>query len=127
MPGDFVSVKAYLDIPKNVLLVPQEAVIQTDSGKYLFVIDNDKVAHKRDIVAEEEYKTNWIVTEGLKDGEVIAITGLQTMQDGAKVILQSELKAQKAQESDIQEVGKQSFFQKIAKKIKKAVKKILGK
>ena len=127
VPGDFVSVKAYLDIPKNVLLVPQEAVIQTDSGKYLFVIDNDKVAHKRDIVAEEEYKTNWIVTEGLKDGEVIAITGLQTMQDGAKVILQSELKAQKAQESDIQEVGKQSFFQKIAKKIKKAVKKILGK
>ena len=127
VPGDFVSVKAYLDTPRDVLLVPQEAVIQTENGKYLFVIDEDKVAHKKTIVAEEEYRGNWIVTEGLESGDVIATTGLQYMQDGAKVTLHSELKAKKAQEADIQEVGKKSFFHRLSKKIKKAVKKVLGK
>ncbi|MCR4881125.1 MAG: efflux RND transporter periplasmic adaptor subunit [bacterium] len=127
VPGDFVAVKAYLDTPKNVMLVPQEAVVQTENGKYLYVIDKDKIAHKKDVVADEDYKGNWIVTEGLEEGEQVAVTGLQYMVDGGKVTLQSELKAQHAQESEIQEVGKQSFFHKVFKKIKKAVKKILGK
>ena len=127
VPGDFVAVKVYLDTPKNVMLVPQEAVIQTESGKYLFVIDENKVAHKKDITAEEEYKGNWIVTDGIEEGDKIALTGLQYIIDGAKVTLQSDLKAKKAQDAEIEGVGEQSFFQKISKKIKRAVKKILGK
>lgn len=118
VPGDFVAVKVYLDTPKDVMLVPQEAVIQTENSKYLYVIDKDKVAHKRDIEAEEEYKGNWIVTKGLEDGENVAVTGLQYMMDGAKVTLQSELKAAKAKGAN-----KPSFFQKI----KNFIKKILGK
>ncbi len=127
VPGDFVAVKVYLDTPKNVMLVPQEAVIQTESGKYLFVIDENKVAHKKDITAEEEYKGNWIVTDGIEEGDKIALTGLQYIIDGAKVTQQSELKAKKAKDAEIEGVGEQSFFQKISKKIKRAVKKILGK
>ena len=127
VPGDFVAVKAYLDTPKDVMLVPQEAVIQTENGKYLYVIDDKKIAHRRDIVAEEEYKNNWIVTDGITEGEKVALTGLQYMIDGAKVTLVEEIKAKKAQEAEIQEVGKQSFFKKISKKIKNAIKKLLGK
>ncbi len=127
VPGDFVAVKISLDTPKTVIMVPQEAVIQTETGKYLFVIDSDRTAHKRDIIAEEEYKGNWIVTDGLEQGEMIATTGLQYIQDGAKVIFAKDLKAKKAQESDIEPVGKQSFFQKLSRKLKKIIKKILGK
>ena len=127
VPGDFVAVKAYLDTPKDVLLVPQEAVIQTENGKYLYVIDDDKIAHKRDIVADEEYKGNWIVTEGINEGEKVALTGLQYIIDGAKVTLQSELKAKKPQEAEVQSVDKQSFFSKVKKEIKIILKKVLGK
>ena len=127
VPGDFVAVKISLDTPKNVIMVPQEAVIQTDTGKYLYTIDKDNVAHKRDISAEEEYKGNWIITDGLKEGENVALSGLQYIQDGAKVILAKDLRAQKAQEADIKPVGKQSFFQKIGRKFKKIIKKVLGK
>ena len=127
VPGDFVAVKISLDTPKTVIMVPQEAVTQTEVGKYLFVIDKDRTAHKRDIIAEEEYKGNWIVTDGLEIGESIATTGIQYIQDGAKVILSKELKAQRAQEADIESVGKQSIFKKLGRKFKKIVKKILGK
>ena len=123
VPGDFVSVKVYLDTPKDVMLVPQEAVIQTENGKFLYVIDKDKIAHKKDIVAEEEYKGNWIVTGGLEEGDKVALTGLQYIIDGAKVILQSEMKAEKTPETDGQNNDKPSLF----KKIKNWIKKLLGK
>jgi len=120
VPGDYVSVTVTMGKPKQVILVPQEAVIQTETTKYLYVVDEDKIAHTREIAAEEDYNGNWIVTSGLNIGEKIALTGLQYLQDGQEVILQEELKKQGQQN-----LKKTSFFKRIARKMKSAIKKVL--
>ena len=43
VPGDYVSVKIILDTPKTVKMVPQEAVLESADGKYVYVIDKNKV------------------------------------------------------------------------------------
>ncbi|MCQ2958471.1 MAG: efflux RND transporter periplasmic adaptor subunit [Candidatus Gastranaerophilales bacterium] len=127
IPGDYATVKIILDKPRDVILVPQEAVLQTETGKYLYVIDENNKAFKRDIVAEEDYKGNWIVTEGLSDGERVATTGLQFIQEGQPVTINQQAKAEKNAKKEIKGVGKPSFAQKISHKIKRAIKKIMGK
>ena len=127
MPGDYVTVKLILEKPENVLLVPQEAVLESDKGKYVYIIDKDKKALKRIIEVGEEYKGNWIITNGVNEGENVVISGVQKVIEGQEVILISELKAQKNAEKEIRSVGKPSFFTKVARKVKKTVKKIMGK
>lgn len=127
VPGDFVAVRITLDTPKSVLMVPQESVLESEQGKYLYVIDKDKKARKHFIKTEEEYNGNWIVTEGIEVGDKVATTGLQYVQPDAEVVLAAEMRAQQAKDAEIKGVGKPSFFEKAARKIKKVVKEVMGK
>ena len=126
VPGDFVEVTLSLDTPKTVLMVPQEAVLESEKGKYVYVIDKDKKAQIRYVEVAEEYKGNWVLTSGLSIGDKVAISGLQNIRPDAEVVLLQELKAQKAAEAEIKEVGKPSLFKKLGKKIKNSIKKIMG-
>lgn len=127
VPGDYVAVKIILNKPKTVLMVPQESVLESEQGKYLYVIDKDNKARKKFIKTEEEYKGNWIVTEGIEIGDNVATTGLQYIQPDAEVILAAQMRAKQAAEAEIKEVGKPSFFKKAYRKIKKIVKEVMGK
>jgi len=127
VPGDFVAVRITLDTPKSVLMVPQESVLESEQGKYLYVIDKDKKARKHFVKTEEEYNGNWIVTEGIEVGDKVATTGLQYVQPDAEVVLAAEMRAQQAKDAEIKGVGKPSFFEKAARKIKKVVKEVMGK
>ena len=121
VPGDYVSVKLSLNTPKTVLMVPQEAVLESADGKYLYVIDENKIAKKKMITVAEEYKGNWIVVDGVQANDNVAISGLQYIQPEQKVILNAEMKKEKAIKSEVKSVGKPSFFQKLKKKIKKVL------
>lgn len=127
MPGDYVSVKVILEKPESVLLVPQEAVLESEAGKYVYVIDDKKIPSKRLVKVGDEYKGNWIVTDGIQTGEKVAITGLQKIIEGQEVFLASELRAQKAAQKEIKDVGKPSFFKKVARKVKQTIKQVMGK
>ena len=126
VPGDFVEVTLSLDTPKTVLMVPQEAVLESEKGKYVYVIDQNKKAQIRYVEVGEEYKGNWIVLGGLSAGDSVAISGLQNIRPDSEVVLVSDLKAKKAAEAEIKEVGKPSLIKKVSKKIKNSVKKIMG-
>lgn len=127
VPGDYVAVKIILNTPKTVLMVPQESVLESEQGKYLYVIDKDNKARKKFIKTQEEYKGNWIIEEGIEIGDNVATTGLQYIQPDAEVILAAQMRAKQAAEAEIKEVGKPSFFKKAYRKIKKIVKEVMGK
>lgn len=127
MPGDYVSVKIILEKPENVLLVPQEAVLESEAGKYVYLIDDKKIASKRLVKVGDEYKGNWIITDGIQAGEKVAITGLQKIIEGQEVILASELRVQKTAQKEIKSVGKPSFFTKVTRKMKQMIEQVMGK
>ena len=85
IPGDFVNVKVYSNKVIKALAVPQTAVLQDSEGKYLYVIDDENVVHKRKITVSGEKDDNWIVTSGITKEEKFVEIGTVGVRDGLKV------------------------------------------
>jgi HlyD family secretion protein. len=82
----FVRARLQEGVNPNALLVPQQGVTRTPRGDAtaLVVGEGDKV-ETRDIKATQAIGDKWLVTEGLKDGDRVIITGLQKVRPGAQV------------------------------------------
>ena len=119
LPGDFVNVICLLNKPRKVILVPQEAVQESEKGKYVFVIDENKHAQIKYIKVDEEYKKQWIVAEGLEEGDNVVIEGVQSLQPDSEVIFQKDLIKMQKNKSP----KKRSVFSKFISKTKSMLMK----
>ncbi len=97
LPGLFV--KGMLNLAeKEVLLVPHQAAIRDAHGKLrVWVIDEDSTVKPRPITAAGNYRNNWVVANGLSEGEKIVTAGFQKIKPGAKVQVTPPDRAQAAQ------------------------------
>jgi membrane fusion protein (multidrug efflux system) len=78
-PGQYVKVRFQTDLFKDAILVPQQAVSQLQSIYQVFVLtDSSKIA-PRVVKTGARVGSNWIITEGLKPGEKVAIVGSAAM------------------------------------------------
>ncbi|XTZ37419.1 multidrug efflux RND transporter periplasmic adaptor subunit AcrA [Salmonella enterica] len=86
LPGMFVRAKLEEGVNPNALLVPQQGVTRTPRGDATVMVvgEGDKV-EVRNITATQAIGDKWLVTEGLKSGERVIITGLQKVKPGAQV------------------------------------------
>jgi membrane fusion protein (multidrug efflux system) len=84
IPGMFVTGKLHLK-PIEAVIVPQRATMRTPDGNLLVFVVKEGIAKSRSIKAEQTYNDNWVVIEGLEDGEVVILEGYQKVADGAKV------------------------------------------
>ena len=72
---------------ENGILVPQSSVYQIQERSFVYVVDKDNVVHSTEVtVTDANDGKNFIVSEGLKDGDTIVTDGLITLKDGAKII-----------------------------------------
>lgn len=85
IPGDFVGVKVHSNKTIKQMSVPQSAVMQDAEGRYLFVIDENNIAHKRQIQTSGQKGDNWLISSGISEGERFASTGIINVRDGAQV------------------------------------------
>ncbi|MCD8025050.1 MAG: efflux RND transporter periplasmic adaptor subunit [Candidatus Gastranaerophilales bacterium] len=85
IPGDFVNVRVYSNKVLTRIAVPQSAVLQDTSGRYLFVIDENNVAHKRVIVTDGQKDDNWIILSGINADEKFVSSGVMKVRDGITV------------------------------------------
>ena len=85
IPGDFVGVKVYSNKKIKRMAVPMTAVLQDTNGRYLFVIDENNVAHKRSIETDGQQDNNWIIKSGIDKNEKYVETGIIKVRDGVPV------------------------------------------
>lgn len=86
VPGDFVKVIVKAKEPKRVMLIPQSAALNDAQGYYVWGIDSDNKAVRKDIKVSDEINKNWIVEEGLSEGEPFVAKGIQSIRmTGQKV------------------------------------------
>jgi membrane fusion protein (multidrug efflux system) len=83
LPGQYVNVRLTMgDLPK-AWLVSQAAVLRDGTGPYVMVVGSDgKVAQKR-IKTDATQSGNWVVTDGLADGDQIVMSGVLKVKPGA--------------------------------------------
>jgi RND family efflux transporter MFP subunit len=83
-PGMFPKVRLLIQ-HDNILLIPEEAVMEREGEKQVFVVRND-IVHLQKISTGLERGELVEVLSGLKEGEVVVISGQSNLEDGDKVV-----------------------------------------
>lgn len=81
LPGQYVRVRiAQAQIP-NGIVVPQQAVTRGGpQGDTLMVVGADNKPVTRTVKIGSQQESNWIITDGLKEGERVMVDGFQKLQ-----------------------------------------------
>lgn len=66
----------------NVILVPQETVITIQDRNFVYVIDENEQARLTPIQLDGVSNENYIVSEGLKPGDMVILTGFHKIEEG---------------------------------------------
>ncbi|MGX7000669.1 efflux RND transporter periplasmic adaptor subunit [Caballeronia sp. KNU42] len=85
LPGMYVTLTVNFGTQKNVFLIPQQGVQRDTVGAYVLVVNADNKVGRKDVVATDSLGNNWIVTQGLTDGDEIIVTGVQMAREGTQV------------------------------------------
>lgn len=87
LPGMFVRARINEGTQPNAILIPQQGVTRTPRGDATVLIVNDKnQVESRTVVASQAIGDRWLVTEGLKNGDRVIVSGLQKAKPGATVV-----------------------------------------
>ena len=84
-PGQFARLRVAAEERPDAILVPQVAVQELQSAKYVMVVDADNKVSQRTIKVAERYEDSYIVVEGLKAGERVVTEGVQKVRPGMVV------------------------------------------
>jgi membrane fusion protein, multidrug efflux system len=85
VPGMFASVRLAGAADSNVILVPDDAVGNDQSKRFVFVVGADHKAAFREVSLGRDVNGARVVLSGLRSGEHIIVDGLQKVQPGALV------------------------------------------
>ncbi|QNB00929.1 efflux RND transporter periplasmic adaptor subunit [Massilia sp. Se16.2.3] len=81
LPGQYVRVRIAQSQLPNGIVVPQQAVTRGGAqGDTLMVVGPDNKPAPRTVKIASGQGSNWIVTEGLKEGERVMVDGFQKLQ-----------------------------------------------
>jgi membrane fusion protein, multidrug efflux system len=85
-PSEFVRVRFILDVLKNAVLVPSQAVQVSQSGPFVFVVKADNTVDLRPVKPGQRQEGDLTVIEsGVKPDETVVVTGQLALAPGAKV------------------------------------------
>jgi membrane fusion protein, multidrug efflux system len=84
-PGQYVKVRFKAEEIKDAVLVPQQAINQMQSIYMAFVVDDSSKINPRPVKTGPRTGSNWVITEGLKAGEKVALIGNSIIKPGIVV------------------------------------------
>ena len=82
IPGGIVGVLVERGAPQSLLVIPQSAVQLDQAGRYVMVVGADKKVEQRRIVTGVEQGRDIVVTQGLKEGDLVIVEGIQKVHPG---------------------------------------------
>lgn len=85
LPGMYVRARITQAVNEKAIAIPQQAVSRTPSGASVMVVGADNKVAPREVVTNGVDGQNWIISEGLKEGDQVIVEGLQKVQPGATV------------------------------------------
>jgi membrane fusion protein, multidrug efflux system len=83
--GEFVTVMVEGVEPITVLAIPRAAVLSDQQGDYVFIVDAQNKTEQRRIQLGQSTPSTAVVSNGLKEGELVISEGLQRVRPGATV------------------------------------------
>ena len=81
--GMYVTLIVNFGTQNDVILIPQPALQRDTDGAFALVVGTDGKVLRKNVVANDSYGQDWIVTGGLTAGDQVIVTGLQGAHEGA--------------------------------------------
>lgn len=86
LPGMFVRARIDEGVQPDAILIPQQGVSRTPRGDATVLIVNEKSqVEARPVVASQAIGDKWLISEGLKSGDQVIVSGLQKARPGEQV------------------------------------------
>nr|WP_314622587.1 efflux RND transporter periplasmic adaptor subunit [uncultured Noviherbaspirillum sp.] len=85
LPGMYVRARLEQAVNESAITVPQQAVQRDNNGASVMTVGADGKVAPRPIKTGSAQGDKWIVTDGLKQGDVVIVEGLQKVRPGAAV------------------------------------------
>jgi len=84
-PGGYGRVRTAIRIQKDALLIPQRAVSEMQGSYQVAVVDGESKVSIRPVQLGDQVGGQWIITDGLKQGERVVVEGVQKVRPGMQV------------------------------------------
>lgn len=86
LPGTFADVQLPLDIIKDAVVIPTEAIIPVQDGKKVFIANKGMA---KEIMVETATRTDAsiLVLSGLKAGDTVLTSGVMSLKDEAPIVV----------------------------------------
>ncbi len=85
IPGQYIPLRMIVGHQLDALLIPEKALLQTQEGTHVLVVDKDNKVEKRMVTTGASHEHQWIIKQGLKKGERVIAEGLQKVRPGMAV------------------------------------------
>ena len=86
LPGMFGRARLDEGVNNNALLVPQQGITRNPRGDATaMVVGADNKVELRTVTTTQAIGDKWVVTDGLKSGDKVIVTGLQKIKPGVQV------------------------------------------
>lgn len=85
VPGMFARVQLLGEGPYGALLVPDAAISRDQAFRFVYVLDADDVAHRREVEPGRMEAGLRVIRSGLEAGDRVVVSGLQRVREGVKV------------------------------------------
>jgi membrane fusion protein, multidrug efflux system len=80
LPGQYVRARlSQAELPAG-MLVPQQAVTRGSQGDTVIIVGPDGKPGPRPVKIGSQQGTNWVILDGIKEGEQVVVDGFQKMQ-----------------------------------------------
>lgn len=88
IPGQYVPVQLIAGHQPDALLIPHAALVQSQIGAHVFVVDKDNKVETCRVKVDGAYDKQWVIRDGLKKAERVIVNGLQKVRSGMVVLSQ---------------------------------------
>jgi len=84
-PNQFVNIRLLVDTLQNQTVIPTVAVQNGQQGNFVYVVDDQNVAHIRTVQVASSDQSGADIKSGLEVGEQVAVDGADRLSDGSHV------------------------------------------
>jgi len=84
-PGQYVKIGVVTDVRNKALVIPQSAVIEMQGIYQVYVLGDSSKVHIQIIKPGPTYKNGYVVEDGLKAGDKIAMGGTSLLKNGSVI------------------------------------------
>jgi len=88
-PNQFVNIRLLIDTLKDVVVVPGATIQRGSQGTFLYVIKDNQTAELRIVNIKNTEDNDVALASGVQPGEQVVLEGMDKVQDGGKVDVQT--------------------------------------